>query len=170
MKFVSRCRYGGFYLFDLDHRSAADFPYADPFPADVHDAIRTSADRLHFLRQALGLQSTPTNQTVIGLSLVLTFFLMQPVGTKIYTQAVETTPGRTDQCNGRGAARDWSTPSVHGALCSGKRRGRSLWISPRTAAARYHDLSMRVLVPAYILSELKAGFQIGTILFSFHGD
>src|SRR5262249_40591731 len=34
----------------------------------------------HFLRQALGLQTTPTNQTLIGLSLVLTFFLMQPVG------------------------------------------------------------------------------------------
>src|SRR5262249_46442756 len=42
----------------------------------------------HFLRQALGLQTTPTNQTLIGLSLVLTFFLMQPVGTKIYDDAV----------------------------------------------------------------------------------
>ncbi len=38
----------------------------------------------HFLRQALGLQTTPTNQTLIGLSLVLTFFLMQPVGANVY--------------------------------------------------------------------------------------
>jgi flagellar biosynthesis protein FliP len=43
----------------------------------------------HFLRQALGLQSTPSNQTLIGLALILTFFLMQPVGASIYSQAVE---------------------------------------------------------------------------------
>src|SRR5258708_21213605 len=43
----------------------------------------------HFLRQALGLQSTPSNQTLIGLALVLTFFLMQPAGATIYDQAVE---------------------------------------------------------------------------------
>ncbi|MGB6110200.1 MAG: flagellar biosynthetic protein FliP, partial [Acidobacteriaceae bacterium] len=38
----------------------------------------------HFLRQALGLQTTPSNQTLIGLSLILTFFLMQPIGVQIY--------------------------------------------------------------------------------------
>jgi len=42
----------------------------------------------HFLRQALGTQSAPTNQTLIGLSLVLTWFLMQPVGAAIYQQAI----------------------------------------------------------------------------------
>ena len=42
----------------------------------------------HFLRQALGLQTTPTNQTLIGLALVLTFFLMQPVGANIYETSV----------------------------------------------------------------------------------
>src|SRR5258707_8726436 len=42
----------------------------------------------HFLRQALGLQSTPSNQTLIGLALVLTFFLMQPVGAQIYDVSV----------------------------------------------------------------------------------
>src|SRR5882672_1984608 len=42
----------------------------------------------HFLRQALGTQSTPTNQTLIGLSLILTFFLMQPVGAAIGQVAV----------------------------------------------------------------------------------
>ncbi len=42
----------------------------------------------HFLRQALGTQSAPTNQTLIGLSLVLTYFLMQPVGAAIYQQAM----------------------------------------------------------------------------------
>ena len=42
----------------------------------------------HFLRQALGTQTAPSNQTLIGLSLVLTYFLMQPVGAAIYQQAV----------------------------------------------------------------------------------
>src|SRR5882757_11484801 len=42
----------------------------------------------HFLRQALGTQSTPTNQTLIGLALILTFFLMQPVGAQIQQVAV----------------------------------------------------------------------------------
>src|SRR5262245_49904303 len=43
----------------------------------------------HFLRQALGLQTTPSNQTLIGLGLILTFFLMQPVGAHIYSDAIE---------------------------------------------------------------------------------
>ena len=59
----------------------------------------------HFLRQALGLQTTPSNQTLIGLALMLTFFLMQPVGASIYTQAVEPLAGGTNQCHGCGAAR-----------------------------------------------------------------
>jgi len=42
----------------------------------------------HFLRQALGLQTTPSNQTLIGLSLIMTFFLMQPIGNTIYRDAV----------------------------------------------------------------------------------
>ena len=50
----------------------------------------------HFLRQALGTQSAPTNQTLIGLSLVLTYFLMQPVGASIYQQAVVPISARPD--------------------------------------------------------------------------
>ena len=48
----------------------------------------------HFLRQALGLQTTPSNQTLIGLSLILTFFLMQPVGMKIYTNRHRSAAGQ----------------------------------------------------------------------------
>jgi flagellar biosynthesis protein FliP len=50
----------------------------------------------HFLRQALGLQTTPSNQTLIGLSLILTFFLMQPVANQIYQVALfPCRPGRS---------------------------------------------------------------------------
>ena len=50
----------------------------------------------HFLRQALGLQTTPSNQTLIGLSMIMTFFLMQPVANKIYVDALCTDAGGTD--------------------------------------------------------------------------
>ena len=62
----------------------------------------------HFLRQALGLQSTPSNQTLIGLALVLTFFLMQPVGASIYTQALE--PLQAGQINAMDAVQRGIVP------------------------------------------------------------
>ncbi len=119
----------------------------------------------HFLRQALGLQSTPTNQTVIGLSLVLTFFLMQPVGTAIYTQAVE--PLQAGEITAMDAVQRGITP-VHKFMVHYAREKDVALFVDLAKEQRPHDtndLSMRVLVPAYILSELKAGFQIGTILF-----
>lgn len=119
----------------------------------------------HFLRQALGLQSTPTNQTLIGLSLVMTFFLMQPVGASIYTQAVE--PLQEGQISALDALQRGSTPIHQFMVHYVREKDVALFVDlakevrPRDPS----DLSMRVLVPAYILSELKSGFQIGAILF-----
>jgi flagellar biosynthesis protein FliP len=119
----------------------------------------------HFLRQALGLQTTPTNQTLIGLTLVLTFFLMQPVGASIYDQAV--LPLEQGQISAMAALERGSAPMRQFMLHYVREKDVSLFVelakepSPRNPT----DLSMRVLVPAYILSELKAGFQIGAILF-----
>src|SRR5580704_8986694 len=119
----------------------------------------------HFLRQALGLQTTPSNQTLIGLSLILTFFLMQPVGAQIYeTAIVPMQSGKITaiEALGRGEApmRKFMSHYV-------REKDVALFIElakePRPASI--DDVSMRVLLPAYILSELKAGFQIGTILF-----
>ena len=75
----------------------------------------------HFLRQALGLQTTPTNQTLIGLSLVLTFFLMQPVGANIYEASV--VPLQSGQITAMEAVErgEPGTP-IHAALRSRKRR------------------------------------------------
>jgi len=119
----------------------------------------------HFLRQALGLQATPTNQTLIGLSLVLTFFLMQPVGASIYDQAV--VPLEQGQINAMDAIKAGSTP-VHDFMVHYVReKDVALFVdlAKETRPRDVNDLSMRVLVPAYILSELKSGFQIGAILF-----
>lgn len=119
----------------------------------------------HFLRQALGLQSTPSNQTLIGLALVLTFFLMQPVGASIYTQALE--PLQTGQINAMDAVQRGTVP-IHEFMVHYVREKDVALFVDLAKQQRPHDpndLAMRILVPAYILSELKAGFQIGAILF-----
>jgi flagellar biosynthesis protein FliP len=119
----------------------------------------------HFLRQALGLQTTPTNQTLIGLSLVLTFFLMQPVGANIYALSVE--PLESGRISAMQAVERGEGPIRQFMLHYVREKDVALFVElskeprPRTPA----DLSMRIVVPAYILSELKAGFQIGTVLF-----
>jgi flagellar biosynthetic protein FliP len=119
----------------------------------------------HFLRQALGLQTTPSNQTLIGLSMILTFFLMQPVANKIYIDAFVPMQGgqitAIEALNrAEGPLRDFMSRYV-------REKDVALFIElakePRPTSP--NDLSMRVLLPAYILSELKAGFQIGTVLF-----
>lgn len=119
----------------------------------------------HFLRQALGLQTTPTNQTLIGLSLVLTFFLMQPVGANIYQRSVE--PLQEGRITAMQAIERGEAPMRQFMLHYVRDKDVALFVDlakeprPRTP----EDLSFRVLLPAYILSELKVGFQIGAVLF-----
>jgi flagellar biosynthetic protein FliP len=119
----------------------------------------------HFLRQALGLQTTPSNQTLIGLSLILTFFLMQPVGAQIYQNAI--LPMQSGQMTAMQAFDAGQVPLHKFMVHYVREKDVALFIDlakePRPASS--DDLSMRVLLPAYILSELKAGFQIGTVLF-----
>jgi flagellar biosynthesis protein FliP len=119
----------------------------------------------HFLRQALGTQTTPTNQTLIGLALVLTYFLMQPVGVAIQKDAID--PFRAGKINVFQAVETGSQPLKQFMLRYVREKDAALFVElarePRPA--RPEDLSMRVVVPAYILSELKVGFQIGAVLF-----
>jgi flagellar biosynthetic protein FliP len=119
----------------------------------------------HFLRQALGLQTTPSNQTLIGLSLILTFFLMQPVATQIYQDAI--VPMQAGELSAIDALGRAENPMREFMSHYVREKDVSLFIElakePRPASM--NDVSMRVLLPAYILSELKAGFQIGTVLF-----
>jgi flagellar biosynthesis protein FliP len=119
----------------------------------------------HFLRQALGTQNTPTNQTLIGLALFLTYFVMQPVGVEIYQAAV--VPLQSNQVTAMEALEQDAVPMRRFMLKYTRQKDLALFVElakePRPRGPE--DLSMRVVIPAYILSELKAGFQIGTILF-----
>ncbi len=119
----------------------------------------------HFLRQALGLQTTPSNQTLIGLSLILTFFLMQPVANQIYQESyIPMQAGQITSIDALGRAED---PIRHFMAHYVRDKDVALFVdlAKEPHPASMNDVSMRVLLPAYILSELKAGFQIGTVLF-----
>jgi len=119
----------------------------------------------HFLRQALGTQSTPTNQTLIGLALVLTFFLMQPVGLAIQEKAI--VPLEAGRITPMAAIELGSVPLKSFMLRYARQKDIALFLElAREARPRSpQDLSMRVVMPAYIISEMKAGFQIGAVLF-----
>src|SRR5258708_5161487 len=119
----------------------------------------------HFLRQALGTQSIPTNQTLIGLSLFLTYFIMQPVGVTVYQNAVVPLQGGKIQITT--ALDRGSAPVKEFMLRYAREKDLALFVelSKEPRPKKPSDLSMRVVVPAYIISELKAGFQIGAVLF-----
>jgi len=119
----------------------------------------------HFLRQALGTQTAPSNQTLIGLALVLTYFLMQPVGASIYQAAV--VPFQQGRVDAMDAVELGAPPLRHFMLKYAREKDLALFLelagAPRPARAE--DVPMRVVVPAYIVSELRTGFQIGVALF-----
>jgi flagellar biosynthetic protein FliP len=119
----------------------------------------------HFLRQALGTQTTPSNQTLIGLSLILTFFLMQPVGAAIHDAAL--VPYQHGQVDAMGAIDLASVPIRNFMLRYARDKDLALFLdlAKQPRPARADDLSLRVVVPAYLISELKAGFQIGAALY-----
>lgn len=120
---------------------------------------------LHFLRQALGTQSTPSNQVLLGLSLFLTLLIMHPIVADIHRHAWE--PVERGELRLEEAAERAAVPLRAFWVRFAREKDVRFFLevskapAPRTPA----DLELRVLVPAYILSELKAGFQIGAVLF-----
>jgi len=120
---------------------------------------------LHFLRQALGTQSTPSNQVLIGLSLFLTLLVVSPVFTQIHDQAWA--PLQQGALTQEQAIETAGQPIGAFLLKYAREKDIKLFLEisstppPRTPA----DLEFKILVPAYIISELKTGFQIGAVLF-----
>src|ERR1700722_15292202 len=119
----------------------------------------------HFLRQALGTQTAPSNQVLMGLALMMTWFIMQPVLLQVQHQAVE--PFQQGKIDGMTAISRGTEPPRHFMLHYAREKDLALFVNasgaPRPKSAE--DLPLRVVVPAYMLSELKAGFQIGAVLF-----
>ena len=119
----------------------------------------------HFLRQALGTQTAPSNPTLLGLGLMMTWFLMTPVLTQVDQQALE--PFRAGQITGWEAIGKGSAPVKQYLLHYAREKDLALFARAGEIARpnRPEELPMQVVLPAYVLSELKAGFAIGAVLF-----
>ncbi len=120
---------------------------------------------LHFLRQALGTQTVPSNQILIGLALFLTLLVMRPVVDQVYRTGWE--PMEQGKISTQEALEISAKPLRHFLLRFAREKDIQLFveISHSAAPATPNDLSMTVLIPAYIISELRAGFQIGAVLY-----
>ena len=119
----------------------------------------------HFLRQALGTQEAPSNQILIGLALLLSFFIMNPTLTAIYNDAYEPwSKGEIDQAQ---ALERGSQPLKQFMLRSTREKDLQLFIEmsggPKPKGP--DDLPMRAVMPAFMISEIKTAFQIGFVLF-----
>jgi flagellar biosynthetic protein FliP len=117
------------------------------------------------LRQALGLQQSPSNQILIGLALFLTFFIMSPVLNKVNQEALQ--PYMAEQISARQALENARKP-VH-AFMIAQTRESDLDLFFRISGAERvmgpEDVPFSILMPAFITSELKTAFQIGFIIF-----
>jgi flagellar biosynthesis protein FliP len=120
---------------------------------------------LHFLRQALGTQTAPSNQALLGLALFLTAVVTQPLTAQLHESSWA--PYREGRKTLEQAALDGSAPLRAYLLQFAREKDIALILEisktapPKSSAS----LDLRVLMPAYMLSELRAGFQIGAVLF-----
>jgi flagellar biosynthetic protein FliP len=119
----------------------------------------------HFLRQALGTQEMPSNQILIGLAMFLTMFIMAPVAEQINQQALQ--PAMAEEITFSEAVQRGAPPLREFMLRQTRETDLALFIelSRTPVPSTPSELPMTVVVPAYIISELKTGFQMGFFLF-----
>lgn len=119
----------------------------------------------HFLRQALGTQETPNNQVLLGLSLFITLFVMSPTLTEVYNVAYK--PMSEGTLSQSEALEKGLVPLRAYMFKHTREKDLALFLrlakSPRPNTA--DDVPTTVLIPAYMISELKTAFQIGFVLF-----
>ena len=119
---------------------------------------------MSLLRQAIGTASVPPNQVVIGISLVLTFFVMGPTFDKMYEEAYK--PYAAKKMSGIEAI-DKGSQSLKQFMMK-QTRNDDLSLFSKIADVKLttpEDVPMRVLMPAFVTSELKTAFQIGFMVF-----
>lgn len=119
---------------------------------------------MSILRQAMGLQQTPSNQVIIGIAMFLTFFIMSPVIEKVNEQAVQ--PYLEEQITAREAFDLAQGPMKAFMLQQTRLKDLETFVNiSGSDVVNPEDVSMTVLIPAFITSELKTAFQIGFMLF-----
>jgi flagellar biosynthetic protein FliP len=119
---------------------------------------------LGFVRTAIGVQNAPANQIIVGLSLFLTFFIMGPVFDRMNTEAVQ--PYLSGKMASTEALDRASVPLKEFMLRQTRTRDLEFFLElGRFGPTPVKDLSLRVVVPAFVLSELQTAFQMGFLLF-----
>jgi len=120
---------------------------------------------LSLLRSALGTPSSPPNQVLVGLALFLTFFVMSPVLDKIYTDAY--LPFSENKLTLAQAFDTGSVPLKAFMLRQTREKDLALFvqISNSEPLQSADQVPLKILVPAYVISELKTAFQIGFVIF-----
>jgi flagellar biosynthetic protein FliP len=119
----------------------------------------------HFLRQALGTNETPSNQIVIGLTLFLTLFVMSPVAEQIHHEALQ--PYMDGNISQSDAFAKAVVPVRSFMFKYTREKDLALFLSiaKRPAPAKPDDIPTTVVIPAFMISELKTAFQIGFVVF-----
>ena len=119
---------------------------------------------LSFVRSALSLQGTPANQILIGLSLFMTYFIMEPVWAKIDQQALQ--PYKSGQLTSDRALAEAAKPLRSFMLAQTRPKDVELFASMnRQQISSPEELPLKVVVPAFIISELRTAFTMGFLLF-----
>lgn len=119
---------------------------------------------MSILRQAMGLQQTPSNQVIVGIAIFLTFFIMSPVIDRVNETAVQ--PYLNEQISARQAFDLAQDPMKSFMLKQTRVKDLETFVNISGSQAQNpEDVSMSVLIPAFITSELKTAFQIGFMLF-----
>jgi flagellar biosynthetic protein FliP len=120
---------------------------------------------LSLLRHALGTPTTPSNPIIIGLSLFLTFFVMSPVLDKVYSDAY--LPLSENKINIMQAGERAAIPMRAFMLKQTREADLALFagIAKIEKIEKPDDTPLRILIPAFVISELKTAFQIGFVIF-----
>lgn len=119
----------------------------------------------HFLRQAMGTQSSPPNQVIIGLALFMTFFIIKPVANDVYENSLN--PYLEREITYDKAFEQAQEPIRKFLLLNTRQSDLALFIKSADMAKpeTKEEVSLLVLIPAYVISELKTAFIIGFVLY-----
>ncbi|MBM0637072.1 flagellar type III secretion system pore protein FliP [Campylobacter sp. VicNov18] len=118
-----------------------------------------------FLRQALGTQSMPPNTILVSLALILTFFIMEPVATKSYNEAIK--PYLAEKIGYEEAFTRGVKPFKDFMLKNTREKDLALFYRIRNLPnpKSIEDVPLTVLMPAFMISELKTAFEIGFLVY-----
>ncbi len=118
-----------------------------------------------FLRQALGTQQVPPTQILVMLAMILTFFVMEPVGTKAYNEGIK--PYVEEKIGYEEAYERTTLPFKNFMIRNTREKDLALFVRIRHLPnpKSVKDVPLSVVIPAFLISELKTAFEIGFLLF-----